>query len=331
MRLRIRGPSGQFTVTLSEDATFGDLRNEIVDKTGLVAYDVKYGYPPKPLSLDRTETYQKLTELGVQLDREQLIIAAKDSFETEPPAEKQDASTTTTSSTSTVRPPSPKSSLSRKQNPVAKDTPKVPSLEHDGIFVLRVMPDDNSCLFRAISTALLPGADTMVELRSTVAETIQSNPDVYSSAILEQPRDDYCRWIKDDTSWGGAIEMSILSKHFDIEICSIDLGNLRIDRFNEGQSRRCFLVYSGIHYDTIALSPGDNASPEFDTTVFDASDSVVLEKALVLCRILQERNYYTDVAAFRLHCNTCSAILTGEKGAKEHTSRTGHTNFSQVA
>lgn len=328
MRIRIRGPSGQFTVTLSEDATSEDLRNEIVDKTGLTAYYVKYGYPPKPLSLDRTETYQKLTELGVQLDREQLIITAKDSLETESPAGKQDASTT---SSNTIPPSSPKSSLSRKQNPVAEDTPKVPSLEHDGIFVLRVMPDDNSCLFRAISTALLPGADTMVELRSTVAETIQSNPDVYSSAILEQPRDDYCRWIKDETSWGGAIEMSILSKHFDIEICSIDLGNLRIDHFNEGQNKRCFLVYSGIHYDTIALSAGDNASPEFDTTVFDASDSLVLEKALVLCRMLQERNYYTDVAAFRLHCNTCGAILTGEKGAKEHTSRTGHSDFSQVA
>ncbi|KAL4924658.1 ubiquitin-specific protease OTU1 [Aspergillus undulatus] len=325
MRLRIRGPSGQFTVALSEKATVGDLRNEIVEKTGLSAYDVKLGYPPQPLSFDHAETHQRLTELGVQLDREQLIIIPKDGPVAEPAAQTQDASA------STARPLSPKLSLSRKQNPVAEDTPKVPSLEHGGIIVLRVMPDDNSCLFRAISTAVLPGSDSMVELRSAVAETIQSNPDEYSSAILGQPRDDYCRWIRTETSWGGAIEMNILSKHFDIEICSIDLSNLRVDHFNEGQDRRCFLVYSGIHYDTIALSPGDDISPEFDTTVFDSSDDLVLEKAKVLCRQLQEKNYYTDVAAFSLQCNICNSILTGQKGAQEHTSRTGHSDFEQVA
>ncbi|KAL4973242.1 hypothetical protein BDW66DRAFT_142594 [Aspergillus desertorum] len=325
MRIRIRGPSGQFTITLAEDAAVGQLLNEIVDKTGLTAYDVKYGYPPKPLSLGHTGSHQKIAELGIQLDREQLIISAKNGQPTTVPAvTKEDASPYAQQS-------SPKFSLSRKQNPVVDDTPKVISAEHGGLFVLRVMPDDNSCLFRAISTALLPGEDAMVELRSTVAETIQNNPDEYSSAVLEQPPDDYCRWIKNETSWGGAIEISILSKHFDVEICSIDVGNLRVDRFNEGQSKRCFLVYSGIHYDTITLSPGENALPGFDTTVFDASDALALEKALAVCKLLQEKNYYTDVAAFRLHCNDCGGILVGQQGAKEHTAQTGHRDFSQVA
>ncbi|KAL4805258.1 hypothetical protein BDV18DRAFT_140530 [Aspergillus unguis] len=322
MRLRIRGPSGQYTVTLAEDATVEILHSEIVEKTGLTAYDVKYGYPPQPLPLNNVESHQKLTELGIQLDRGQLIITPQEGAATAPPTE---------TPTIAPRPASPKVSLSRKPNPVAEDTPKISSSEHGGIFVLRVMPDDNSCLFRAISTALLPGADTMVELRSTVAETIQSNPDEYSSAVLEQPRDDYCRWIRNEDSWGGAIEISILSKHFDVEICSIDLGNLRVDRFNEGQSRRCFLVYSGIHYDTITLSPGENDPPEFDTTVFDAADSLALEKALAVCKVLQEKNYYTDVAAFQLHCNNCDSILVGQKGAKEHTAQTGHRDFSQIA
>lgn len=322
MRLRIRGPSGQFTTTLAEDATIEVLRNEIVEKTGLTTYDVKYGYPPQPLPLEYTKSHQKLSELGVQLDREQLIITPKDGQVTEPATGNKDTS---------ARPTSPKLSLSGRQAPVAEDTPKIPSSEHGGMFVLRVMPDDNSCLFRAISTALLPGSDTMIELRSAVAETIQKNPDEYSSAVLEQSRDDYCRWITNEDSWGGAIETSILSKHFDVEICSIDLGNLRVDRFNEGQSRRCFLVYSGIHYDTITLSPSDNASPDFDTTVFDTADDLALEKALAVCKVLQEKNYYTDVTAFRLHCNDCGSTLVGQKGAKEHTAQTGHRDFSQVA
>ena len=86
------------------------------------------------------------------------------------------------------------------------------------------MPDDNSCLFRAFGTAVLPGDDlTMTELRSLVASTIQEQPDVYPAVVLEKNPDEYCRWIQTEDAWGGGIEMIILSKHFDIEICSIDV------------------------------------------------------------------------------------------------------------
>jgi ubiquitin thioesterase OTU1 len=90
--------------------------------------------------------------------------------------------------------------------------------------VLRVMPDDNSCLFRALATAILPGDDlSMPELRSLVASSIQAEPSVYTKVVLEKSPDDYCRWIQSPDSWGGAIEMGILAQHFDIEICSIDV------------------------------------------------------------------------------------------------------------
>lgn len=90
--------------------------------------------------------------------------------------------------------------------------------------VLRVMPDDNSCLFRAFGTAVIPGDDlSMPELRSLVASSIQAEPELYTKVVLEQNPDDYCRWIQTQDAWGGAIEMGILSKHFDIEICSIDV------------------------------------------------------------------------------------------------------------
>ena len=86
------------------------------------------------------------------------------------------------------------------------------------------MPDDNSCLFRAFGNAVLPGDDlSMTELRSLVATSIQEQPDVYSKVVLEQEPDEYCRWIQTEDAWGGAIEMTILSQHFDIEICSIDV------------------------------------------------------------------------------------------------------------
>lgn len=95
------------------------------------------------------------------------------------------------------------------------------------MIVLRVMPDDNSCLFRAFSHACLPGDDlSMLELRSIIASTIQSMPEVYSAVVLEQPPDDYCRWIQTADAWGGSIELGILANYFGIEICSIDVEHL---------------------------------------------------------------------------------------------------------
>jgi ubiquitin thioesterase OTU1 len=86
------------------------------------------------------------------------------------------------------------------------------------------MPDDNSCLFRAFATAMMPDDDqAMIELRSLVASAIQAQPEIYTKVVLEKNPDDYCRWIQSPDSWGGAIELGILAQHFDIEICSIDV------------------------------------------------------------------------------------------------------------
>lgn len=99
---------------------------------------------------------------------------------------------------------------------------------------MRVMPDDNSCLFRAFAAAVLPGDDlSMLELRSLVASQIQEEPDVYTKVVLDNREpDDYCRWIQTEEAWGGAIELAILSKHFNVEVCSIDV-----------QVSRCLLLH----------------------------------------------------------------------------------------
>ena len=95
------------------------------------------------------------------------------------------------------------------------------------------------------------------------------------------------------------------------------------------------LVYSGIHYDVVALSPseGDHgrayAPPEFDTKVFPAADAIVLEKAVELWGGLKGRAYYTDTAGFTVRCADCGEVFVGQKGAVEHATRTGHTNFGE--
>lgn len=55
------------------------------------------------------------------------------------------------------------------------------------------------------------------------------------------------------------------------------------------------------------------------------------EAAVELCRVLQERHYYTDTAAFSVRCNVCGKVSIGEKGATEHAAATGHYDFGGAA
>ncbi len=383
MRVRVRGPSGQSVINFEETTTIDSFRKTVGTETGLSSFDIKYGYPPKPLTLEQYSGAALLRDLDMKLSGEQLIVSRRDAGSDRgmtrlPPQAKPEAGnkasssaaqtkrTSTESVTKTdkftaptgdtgfsfgdlgARPPqkpasapkaAPKTTsstrplaLSRKSNAdVMSDPPEIILPEQGGTLVLRIMPDDNSCLFRAISYAVLADMDAMNELRSVVAQTIQANPETYPKVVLDnKDPDDYCRWIQTEDAWGGQIELNILSMQFDVEICSIDVQSLRVDRYNEGRPTRCIVVYSGIHYDTIVLSPF-NMPPEFDKKIFDSSDDTVLASAVSLCQKLQDEHYYTDTAEFKIKCNDCGTMVTGEAGATEHASKTGHYNFGEAS
>ena len=369
MRCRIRGPTGQSVIALSDEATVGDLRTAIAKETALPAFEIKIGYPPTKLELDNIGDDRQLAELGVKLNGEQLLVTSKEPAISKQGSSQPQRSGAANSGTSSQLAgssrdhassgqapnhssdfsfypagPSRKAasssqpkraadfSLSRKSNnQVLNDPPEIALAEHGGSIVLRIMPDDNSCLFRAVAAAVMPGLDAMNELRSVVAQTIQANPELYSKAVLDNKEPDlYCQWIQTEDAWGGQIELKIIADHFDIEICSIDVQTLRIDRYNEDRPKRCIVVYSGIHYDTIALSPFD-APPDFDKMIFEANDEVLLSSAVELCEMLKKKGYYTDTAAFKIRCKQCGAVCVGEVGATEHASKTGHYDFDEGA
>lgn len=349
MRIRIRGPSGKSSIiSLGNSATIETLREAITAETSLASFEIKYGFPPKTLDLDQYPPSSLLSELDVKLNGEQLIVNNSTSSTSQQKFEPTRQTVSSDEKRGSSQPPStvsqPKSkpkpqqsaaaplTLSRKQNPAMDDPPEVFMPEAGGTLVLRIMPDDNSCLFRAVASAAISELDAVTELRSVIAQTIHHNPEKYSKAILDDKEPEaYCRWIQTEDAWGGQIELDILSQHFDIEICSIDVQTLRVDRYNEQASRRCFVVYSGIHYDTIALSPFENPVPEQDIKQFPAplSDEI-LQSAVTLCERLQARHYYTDTAGFQLRCNDCGATCIGEAGATKHAEQTGHYNFGEA-
>ena len=224
MKVRIRGPAGQATISLAETATVRDLYSQIAEQTSIARFDVKHGYPPKPLLLDVYEQSKKLAEIGLNLDGEQLIISEK----TEP-IKKHAAHTTegpksqgahsqpslpngtSISSTTTAASSFAPVPLNRKPSSPSHEAPEIPMLTHASTMVLRVMPDDNSCLFRAFNFAFLGGMDNMHELRSIIAQTIQANRDKYTAVVLDKEPDKYCWWIQTQDAWGGGIELGTFS------------------------------------------------------------------------------------------------------------------------
>ncbi|KAF2144383.1 uncharacterized protein K452DRAFT_223092 [Aplosporella prunicola CBS 121167] len=345
MRVRVRGPQGVSTIEIDEHATMAELQSSIAEKSGVPSFDLKAGYPPKPIDLSAFDPITKISDTGLKLNGEQLVVAPRDVG--------GKLAHPMSDSTPAAAAPLPGSqqhrenqaagmqeplALSRKKTDVEADPPEVAVPTHGGTLVLRVMPDDNSCMFRALGSAVLgDDLDSMRELRSMVAQGIQAQPDLYNEAVLQKAPDDYCRWIQRDESWGGGIELGILSQHFDLEIASINVQDLRVDRFNEGKPRRCILVYSGIHYDTIAMSPSEpphtkaDLPPELDIKQFDADDGIILEKARELCKILQGRHYFTDTAGFAVKCNTCGWQGSGETSAVDHAKSTGHMDFGEAS
>jgi ubiquitin thioesterase OTU1 len=146
-------------------------------------------------------------------------------------------------------------------------------------------------------------------------------------------------------SWGGEIELAILSEHFHVGIDCVDVKTGHVFSYgitpqshpNIGESypTRCILIYSGIHYDAFAYTfiP---SMPEADITVFEImppsepSYSAILSGAKTMAEELKKRGYNVDTATFNIVCEQCGKGFRGEKEAVQHAAETGHTAFGQI-
>lgn len=92
------------------------------------------------------------------------------------------------------------------------------------------------------------------------------------------------------------------------------------------------ILYSGIHYDALALSTSKYASPTFDQTSFNVGNlktNEYLVMAKTQAKIYHNLRKFTDIANFTLKCGVCKVGLIGEKGAMEHATITGHHQFEE--
>jgi ubiquitin thioesterase OTU1 len=199
------------------------------------------------------------------------------------------------------------------------------------------MPSDNSCLFTAFGGALQDQPPAAV-MRQKIADYIHAHPDEYTEAILGMPPLECCTKITSPHYWGGAIEISIFSNIFDVEICTYDVKEKNLMRFGEHKSARCILVYSGIHYDRVAFSPSEPPyrvsllPPEIDRTLWDTTDDAILAQTHRLVEKLHEIHYYTDPSEILLRCDHpgCDWIGSGESMGQRHARETGHHSLSEI-
>lgn len=194
--------------------------------------------------------------------------------------------------------------------------------------VIRVVPDDNSCLFRSVNSLLSrPNSHSKVmELRQEVSSVVSSAPQVYTEAFLGRPNAEYCAWILSDNAWGGAIELSILAQRFAVQIAAFDLKTMRLDRYGEGNgySKVGYLIYDGIHYNYMASPLGG-----VDVTLLDINDEGSLISARKVAQREHDSKKFTDTANFTLICGDCGVGLNGEAEAVAHATASGHTNFRE--
>ncbi|KAL2024746.1 hypothetical protein VTK56DRAFT_5567 [Thermocarpiscus australiensis] len=312
IQISLRAPNGQQRLQVDDESTLGDLVELIKAKTELHNFTLKYGYPLR--TLDISPALQDATVKDLKLRGETIVVAPLD-------APQPAATTQAVFAEPKQKPFTPKG--------IEPDETSLEWPERGGYIVLRVMPDDNSCMFTAFGGAIGLENPSRV-LRDQVAKYILEHPNEYSKAILGEDPQRYTQRMRQMDTWGGAIELSILSDIYDLEISSIDVKSLRVDRFGEGKSSRVIILYSGIHYDRIAFCMDLSYPVEVDVTRWPTDDEEVLVKARELARRLQGLHYYTDTTDFVIKCEVCDWIGQGTREAAKHEKETGHSRFGEL-
>lgn len=310
MRLKFGGVPGiDKVVTLEKEA----LLKDIFEPLGVAQEDIdaiRFGYPPQKVVINEENLQKPLEDLGLSSGERVTLISDK------------------------LKEPAVTAPVSAKEKPFRLQGNQV-SLDKDNnkILQLHEVPDDNSCLFHAISYCKHKRLTTSQILREMCAQEILSDKIKYNQAILDQSNEDYARWILQKDAWGGGIEIGILSEYLKVAIYVLDLDSLTIGKFNEEKYDDLIMIsFNGVHYDAIeVLDFKTNDTQTVFNLIRDSELCInILNNAIELAKKLRSSGYKFNTRKDKIKCNTCKEQFTGEREVAKHAEKTGHVDFGQV-
>ncbi|ODQ77129.1 hypothetical protein BABINDRAFT_163856 [Babjeviella inositovora NRRL Y-12698] len=344
MKLKFRSSTTSKVLTLPPHGTIKDLLQELL-QAGLEPTQndksliIKGGFPPK--RIDISDSLVLLEEVGVK-NGDQLVIEYGSTTSTSQSLASAKPPINAVSKLQPKQEPKPSRSISSKNS--QKSASKAPAPKYftqclDGYIVLRVQPDDNSCLFNSVLYSLYGSTSQVysaLDLRRYVASYITSHADTYSEAILGKPNKEYAEWILLPVSWGGAIELQILSEFLHVKIQTIDVETGHIYDFSSelgDEDTSIAIVYSGIHYDSLVYSLLlTDLSKDIGVISLNTEwgQLFMAVASLTICLDLKDKGYATNTNKFQLLCQICGVKVKGQLEAAKHGRATGHSEFGEV-
>jgi len=299
----LRSPKGQTVLNnIDSSQTVAAFRAVVAENSGVQSdYQIlAYGYPAKDFPTDESQVLSAFLKSGETINVEQSSMALRGS----------DVGT-----------------ILKKED----TTPKPPRCNPKGACIVRPMGPDGGCLFHSVSYCLEKNNPNKVnQLREFIARKIQLDEMTYNEGILGKKPSEYAKWIVQPKSWGGSVELSIFSDEYKCEIVAWDTARKRPNVFGEGKGyrQRCYLIYNGIHYDTMVWNVNpDNPTQDWDVVLFDPDDDMMAEHCRQLVNISNQAGNFVDEYEAKLRCCVCGVVVIGNKQATEHGNKTGHASF----
>lgn len=101
---------------------------------------------------------------------------------------------------------------------------------------------------------------------------------------------------------------------------------------HQGYAKRIYLVYSGIHFDSVTFTTRKDLAVETkDQGLVEAQDSEALALAVTAMEEERAQGKFTDVASFPVRCVLCKEKLKGQAGCVAHAkAHPGHVQFEET-
>lgn len=224
INLKFASSKGYVDIQANLDDKLRDVKNRMLDilnvKTNLSNIMIRFGFPPKVLQGESSDD-KTLRELAISNNEvlkwdyiQEVSKNCSNNIEDKGKVHSDSAS--------------------NEQTQTNSADPKNDVIDPNKYSVYRqIVPADNSCLFNAINFAINQTMNEPEIMRGLIAVEIQSNPELYNEAVLEKDPADYCDWIMRNDTWGGGIELAILSKCFQVTLGVVDIKHLTIEYFGE--------------------------------------------------------------------------------------------------